>query len=72
MRAVSFAEAQPAPLARSGRVLVSAVELDVLHWVSQVDLVHPTATGNIPVNLHDRKGVNQLLSVRLVTDGRLL
>ena len=54
MRAVSFAEAQPAPLARSGRVLVSAVELDVLHWVSQVDLVHSTAAGNIPVNLHDR------------------
>ena len=68
----SFLESETAPWAGGWRVLVSPVQLDVLHWVAQAHPLHTRAPNHIAMHLHDRHLVDQLLRIRHVRRRRQL
>ena len=55
---------ETAPFAGDWRVLVSLVELDVLHRVAQAHPLHAAAPDHIATHLDDRQVVDQLLRIR--------
>ena len=64
MSVVGFLESESAPLASHGGVLVSLVQLDVLHGMAEAELVNASASSHVSVHLNDGKLVDQFLGIR--------
>ena len=56
-------EAKTAPLTCGGSVLIAAVELDILHGVTETELVDSHASGDVGINLDDWKSIDKLFGV---------
>ena len=67
MTAICLLEAETAPLAGGGCVLVPSVDLDILNGVSQAELVHSGAPRGVTVYFYNRESIDKLLSVALVS-----
>lgn len=65
---VSSPESEATPLAGCWGMLMSTIQLDVLHWVAQRKLIHTCASCHFSMDFYDRQTVNQLLSIRQVSD----
>ena len=66
MRISNLLEAEAAPLACRGCVFISAVELNILHGMSETKLIHSSAPGGISIDLNNRESIDELLSIGFV------
>jgi len=67
MMASSLLEAKAAPLASGGGVLMSSIDLNILHGMAESEFVDASATCSVAVDFNHGEGINQLLCICLMS-----